>query len=495
MSLAALACTGDPLLDRLLSECSSFRLTQTHCERAVDAVPEVEARNPALVFVSPALGDITPLLQVQGVRICWLAEGPGPEPPAGVEVIRAERLTPQLIDAWVRRPRQPATPAAAETARRTPPLPPPPQEPASNRQPPDRAEPVPAAQGAPPFRPHGPDAAAPPGGRVIRPVPPPAGGRGPVSKPGPVATLQPLQAPAPSAAAVRRPPSAVRPERLAPPTPRPVVRVLRQQVITFWGGKPGGGRSTLAVALADLLVRCGDVRVCTVDLNPYNSSLAPLLRREQEVSSWLQLAEAFAEGQPPPPDALRWIADNWAMVSGPDGRADLVAHLTPEAIAWLVDGLRNHFDCIILDPEARPGPIRDTAARLAHLVLVTVTSDYPDVLDTARTFEAAVEEGWLNRSRCRLILSRWLDSPHLTQAEVAECFGMPVSAVVPLSPEAALHASGQGLPVTRLSEKEAGPLRRAVEDLLAVVAPAVAGVVSAGSRQGPAGSLLGWLNR
>lgn len=512
MSLAALACTGDPLLDQLLAECTSFTLRSLHCERAVDALPEVEARRPALVFVSPALGDVRPLLKIEGVRVCWLAEGAGPEPPEGVEVLRAERLSAQLVDAWVRRPRQGSAgsgiPSPPPLPRRQPgagmPTPPPVRQMRS-----DAGDPAP--QPFPPKQPD-PDTPVPPPARQNVPhagplVPAPArpklpdhGGPAPspVRQKSSGATLPPpawRDSPAP-----RQLPAAQRPpqhsaHRVQPPAPRPVIRVLRQQVVAFWGGKPGGGRSTLAVALADLLARSGELRVCTVDLNPYNSSLAALLGREQEVSSWVQIGEAFSRGHPLPGDGLRWVTPNWALVSGPDGRPDLVTRLSPEAIAWLVDGLRSHFDYIILDPEARPGPVREAAARLAHLVLVTVTCDYPDVLDTARGFEAAVEQGLLDRSRCRLVLNRWLDGPYLAPGEVADCFGMPVSAILPLSPEAVLHAAGQGHPVTRSAAKNAEPLRQAIAQLLGVVAPAVASAGQAEVRAGAGSPWRGWLTR
>jgi len=274
-----------------------------------------------------------------------------------------------------------------------------------------------------------------------------------------------------------------------------VVSVLRQQVVALWGGKPGAGRSTIAVALGDLLSRAGNLQVCTVDLNPYNSSLAPLLGREQEVSSWFHLAEALARGLPLPGDGLRWIRPNWALVSGPDGRPEWLAQMTPEAIAWLVDGLRSQFDYIILDPEARPGPLREAAARLAQLVLVTVTGDYPDVLDTARAYEAGLEQGVLDGSRCRLVLSRWLESPHLSTGEVADCFGLPVSLVLPLNPEVVLHAVGQGLPVTQVAAKGAEPLQQALDKLVGIVAPAVATVAPGGSRPGLGSQLRDWFGR
>jgi len=274
-----------------------------------------------------------------------------------------------------------------------------------------------------------------------------------------------------------------------------VVSVLRQQVITFWGGKPGAGRSTLAIALGDLLARAGELRVCIVDLNPFNSSLAPLLGKEQEVSSWFHLSEALAQGQPFPVDALRWIRPNWALVSGPDGRAEWLSQLTPEAVAWLVQGLRTQFDYIILDPEARPGPVSESAARLAQLVLVTVSPDYPDVLDSARAFEAGLEQGWLDRGRCRLLLSRWLESPHLAMGEVGDCFGLPVSLTVPLAPEAVLHASGQGVPVTQVSVRSAEPLQQPLGQLVGLVASPVAAAAAAAPKGGLSSQWRGWLRR
>lgn len=502
MSPAALACTGDPLLDQLLAECSSFTLVPLHCERAADALPELEARRPALVFVSPALGDVRPLLRVEGVRICWLAEGPGPDPPEGVEALRAERLAPQLIDAWVRRPRD-AAPASGLPS--PPPLPRAQDGPGAPPPAPARDKPQKLVQSAPlPAGQTPPDAGGPAPPAVLQPawkrapgaaVPPPARREPPVPRQGPTTPQAPTAGGVAPAQPVRRLPQPSAPGGVQTPAPRPVIRVVRQQVVALWGGKPGGGRSTLAVALADLLARSGELRVCTVDLNPYNSSLAALMGREQEVSSWVQLGEAFDRGQPLPADGLRWVTSNWALVSGPDGRPDLVSRLSPESVAWLVDGLRSQFDFIILDAEARPGPIREAAARLAHLVLVTVACDYPDVLDTARGFEAAVEQGWLDRSRCRLVLSRWLDNPYLTPGEVADCFGLPVSAILPHSPEAVLHAVGQGHPVTRSQAKDAEPVRQAVAQLLGVVAPAVAAAGSADGRAGAGSPWLGWLSR
>lgn len=451
MAMIALACTGDPLLDLMLAGCSSFALRQTACETVDEALREVAANKPALIFISPALGENRPLLEIPGVRVCLLIEGP-PPPDPGPEVLAAEPITPELIDAWVRRPARPE-PAAATAP------PPAPRAPAAGPiTPPSRTGPIPPP---PPLRPASEAVPAP-----TAPHQPPPG-----------APLRPV---------AQRPPQAPR-SRTEPV--RPALSVLRQQVVSFWGGKPGAGRSTLAVALSDLLSRAGGIRICTVDLNPCNSSLAALVGKEQEIPSWFHLSEALTRGAPFPADALRWVKPNWAILSGPDGRPDWVQNLTGPSIAWLVDGLRTQFDYIVLDPEARPGEVRDTAARLAQTLLVTLAPDYPDVLDTTRAFEAGLEQGLIDRGRCRLVLNRWLETPHLPSTDVADCFGIPVALTVPPAPEAVVGATSQGIPVSQLESQASRAMVQALGGLAGLVAETVVG--AAAERSGLLKGLFG----
>ncbi len=435
MAIMALACTGDPLLDLLLAECCSFSLRQTSCETLAEALQEVEEQKPTLFFISPALCENRPVLNLKGVRVCYLLEGAAPDE-LDADVLAAERITPELVDAWVRCPARPAQ--GSTTSARPQTLPP---SPRSAQIPPP-----------PPLRPTG-EPASPQGA----PLTPPAQPR-----------TQPMPASRPLAARANA--SRSRSEPI-----RPVLSVLRQQVVTFWGGKPGAGRSTLAVALSDLLSRAGGIRVCTVDLNPWNSSLAALVGKEQEVPSWFHLSEALARGGSFPPDSLRWVKPNWAILSGPDGRPDWVQHLTSQAIIWLVDGLRTQFDYIILDPEARPGEVRETAARLAQTLLLTLAPDYPDVLDTTRSFEAGLEQGIIDRGRCRLVLNRWLETPHLPSTDVADCFGIPVSLTIPAAPDLVVGATSQGVPVTQLDSQAGRSLVQALGGLAGLVAEPLIG--------------------
>jgi Mrp family chromosome partitioning ATPase len=426
MAPTALACTGDPLLNRMLAGCRSIELRISHCESVAEALKEARELSPAILFTSPALGDVTPLAGLKGVRLCHLVEQSGQPAPDGIPTLVGEPITPEMVDAWVRRPVDPPAPA----------VPPPPPLPRAGSA---------APQVAPPH-------AAPPHAAPSQIISPQA---------------TPFQAAPHRASSSPR----VAPQRPAPPRPappRPALSVLRQQVIAFWGGKPGAGRSTLAVALADLLSRAGSIRVCAVDLNPFNSSLAALVGKEQEASSWLLLSEALVSGRPFPADSLRWVRKNWAVITGPDGRAEWTGLMTRETVAWIVDSLRAQFDYIILDPEVRPGPIAETAVRLAQTVLLTVSPDYPDVLDTARAFEAALAEGWLDRGRCRLLLNRWVESSHLPAADVSDCFSLPVSLTVPASPETAAHASSRGVPITGLELPAA--LAQAFRPLVGLVA-------------------------
>lgn len=461
MAQFSLACTGDPLLDLMLAGCSSFKLRPVACETVADALREADQHLPSLIFTSLALGDLRPLLRLKQSRICCLVEGGGETPAEFPEVLAADRITPELVDAWVRRPArsEPPRPVA-------PPAPPEPGRPVAATARPEASRPAVAPTRPEPIR-----------------IPPPASLPGSALAPTPAvpapAPVQPAREPA-RPAAPRTPPRAPlagrQQSRPQPEPPRPALSVLRQQVVAFWGGKPGAGRSTLAVALSDLISRAGSIRVCTVDLNPYNSSLAALVGKEQEAPSWFHLSEALARGGPFPVDALRWIKSNWALVTGPQGRPDWVGQLNRESMVWLVEALRSHFDYIILDPEARPGLISETAVRLAQTVLITVSAHYPDVLDTTRAFEAGLEQGLFDRGRCRLILNRWLETPYLPASDVADCFSLPVSLIIPANNEAAVAASSQGVPVTQLDLPSARALAQAISPLVGLVAEPVAAV-------------------
>lgn len=457
MVLNGLVCTGDPLLDLMLDSCSSFASLLSSAETVAEALEEAKVRRPDLLFVSPALGDLCTLRELRGTRICCLVEGIDIPVPTGVDCLIAERMTPQLVDDWVRPPKAPPTAGVAPGVKGGGRVPPPP-----GRVPPP-----------PPL---------PPSGSGLRP---------PAAEALPQATPpSPHAAPVLPTAAQASPPRRLR-EALSE-APRPALKILRQQVITFWGGKPGAGRSTLAVALSDLLSRAGGIRLCTVDLNSFNSSLAALVGKEQDVPSWFHLGDALARGGPFPVESLRWVRPNWAILGGPGGRADWTGLLTRETIGWIVDSLRAQFDFIILDPEVRPGPVSETAVRLAQTVLLTLSPDYPDVLDSTRAFETALEEGWLDRGRCRLILNRWVESPHLPAADVADCFGLPVGLAIPANPEATANASGQGVPVTGLELPAARSLSQALSPLVGLVAEPV--LAAGGDRANPA-PRRGWFSR
>lgn len=401
------------MLDQLLAECRSFTLLPDPAESLEDALWAAASHAPALLFTSSALGDPGRLAtQVRNARICCLAEGESPiRPGAGYELLQADRLAPERIDAWVRATLEGQSPPAPLRSSPGFPLP---QGLIGKKEKP--AEPSPERSFAPP-----------------------------------------LQQP-------------IRQEPLFP-----AVSVLRQQVVTLWGGKPGAGRSTLAVALSHLISQMGSVKVCTVDLNPYNSSLGVLLGKEKEPSSWFHLAEGLRRGSLSLGDALRWVQPNWAALTGPDGNEEWIGMLDESILAAMIDNLRTQFDYIILDPEARPGLISETALRLAQTVLVVVSSDVSDVYDTTRNFQAAVDRGFLNRSRCHLVCSKWTETAHLRAADVAAGMELPIGAAVPMAPQVALEAAGRGIPVTQLETVESRQMQQACASVAGLIASAVAG--------------------
>lgn len=234
--------------------------------------------------------------------------------------------------------------------------------------------------------------------------------------------------------------------------------MLRQRVVAFWGGKPGTGRSTLLVAVSDLIGRMAGVRVCSVDLNPFNSSLAALVRKEAEPNSWWRLGEALLEGGLTPQavrESLITVRPGWSLLSGPSGSEQWCALLTARVVADLISLLRADFDYILLDLPACRGPVVDAAFAHAQQILLTVSAFFPDVVDTARQFQQLVADGLASRERCSLVLAPWIDSPELPAADVGACMGLAVAATVPLAPGPAMAAARTGRPITQLGMAEA----------------------------------------
>jgi len=248
--------------------------------------------------------------------------------------------------------------------------------------------------------------------------------------------------------------------------------VLLQRVVAFWGGKPGTGRSTLLVAVSDLISRMPGVRVCSVDLNPQNSSLAPLLQKESEPNSWWRLGEALLEANLTPQavrESLITIRPGWSLLSGPAGSDQWCALLTGRVVADLVALLRAEFDYILLDLPAGRGPVADAGFAHAQQVILTVSAFFPDVVDTARQFQQLLADGIASRDRCSLVLCPWIESADLPSADVGACLGLPVSATVPLVPALAMAAARTGRPITQWGSAEARSYTQAAAAIAALI--------------------------
>lgn len=272
------------------------------------------------------------------------------------------------------------------------------------------------------------------------------------------------------------PESAGPPQSKRSPVPAPP-QILRQKIVAFWGGKAGGGRSTLVTAAADVISQIPGVRVCTVDLNPYGSSLAALLQKESEPNSWASIGPAVMYGaltSQAVREGIVPVSPQWGMVTSPAGSEQWCGMLTDPVIAHLLDILRADYDYILLDLPAGRTPSGDAGLAAAQQVLLVVSAFFPDVVDTTRIFEQALSDGIVARERCQLVLSPWADSAELPAGDVSRCLGLPVSAKVPLCPIGALTAARKGSPVTRLGGTDAKPLADAAQAVARLIADATA---------------------
>lgn len=221
----------------------------------------------------------------------------------------------------------------------------------------------------------------------------------------------------------------------------------RAQVAAIASGKGGVGKSTLAVGLGtaaalsgkQVLVMEFDAGLRGIDimmgLTGIVYDLGDLLEGRCNISSAImespEIPGLFAIAAP----------------------ASLTGHMELEDIRLLVDGLRPHFDLILLDMPAGLGLSVRASCVAADLVLVVATPDPVCIRDGGKLVQSFVEAGFENH---RLVINRVSKNLMRRQIvrdldEVIDGVGSQLIGVVPEDHETQL-ASASGRPVDAKSE-------------------------------------------
>ncbi|MDA8210358.1 MAG: AAA family ATPase [Clostridia bacterium] len=259
------------------------------------------------------------------------------------------------------------------------------------------------------------------------------------------------------------------PERFAPPA----IRVIKQQVVAFWSGKPGVGKTFLAVNTALALARAG-VKVALVDGDILNLSVGVFLNL-QDVRKTLE--RALKVNDP------RDIADlllyhpqfpNLAVLTGSDlCRPEGYCTVDKEAVARLIQYLKGEFDVVILDTTTDVQSVTTyVALQQANRVLLVTNQDYAQVFATKRQL-ALLKRLRQPLDKFQLVLNSELKGCKITTAMLEDILGLKVVQVLPHLPKQVLDSIFDSRPVVLQKGQEILGLREGLESLAQEIIPVI----------------------
>jgi len=204
-----------------------------------------------------------------------------------------------------------------------------------------------------------------------------------------------------------------------------------------------GGATTLAANLAYLAGRAGFNRVLLADVDTLTGTLAFALKLKSPYS----FVDALAHADQLDADLWRGLVSHYRgldVLLAPDN--PLGCEPVTTAAAQLVSYARRAYDLVVLDTGgafAAPGL---DLARLSDEVLLVITSELGAVYAAKRTLGYLAANG-VQRSKIKLVASRWRRDIGFERDEIESALGMEVFHVLPSDPQAVEDALLEGRPV------------------------------------------------
>lgn len=270
-----------------------------------------------------------------------------------------------------------------------------------------------------------------------------------------------------SLAQLRQQVHAIPPERFATQP----IKVIKQQVVAFWSGKPGVGKTFLAVNTALALAR-GGVKVALVDGDILNLSVGVFLNL-QDVRKTLERALKVNHSG----DIGEFLLyhpqyPNLAVITGSDlCRPEGYCNVNKEAVVQLIEYLKGEFDVVILDTSTDVQTVTTyVALQQANRVLLVTNQDYAQVFATKRQL-ALLKRLRQPLDKFQLVLNGELKGCKITTAMLEDIFGLKVVQVLPHLPKPVVDSIFESRPIVLQKGQEVSELREGLESLAQQIFP------------------------
>ncbi len=266
-------------------------------------------------------------------------------------------------------------------------------------------------------------------------------------------------------AAPRRP-AGEQPVLGAVPAAAPAPAPPSSRVVVVTGGKGAPGRTTVAIALAEVL-GAGGARVILLDADLRGGNVAPYL--DLDPRRGLLVAAGGVDPRPERVADELQAGPRCAVLGGLE-RAELAARLPAGFLGAALDQLRRRADWVIVDAGGPPPP---AVLGAATDVVVVTGADLISIWN-GRVAVPALRAG-APAARFHLVVNRREGREHYTAAEIGEVLALPVLGGVREDRRAARRAIDARRPLSAVGGGASRDLRAIAAALVAAPVSAAAG--------------------
>ncbi|HEX3031401.1 MAG TPA: AAA family ATPase [Bacillota bacterium] len=249
------------------------------------------------------------------------------------------------------------------------------------------------------------------------------------------------------------------------------IKVLKQQIVTFWSAKPGTGKTFLAINTAVSLASRG-ARVVIVDGDLVNLSVGVTLNLMDEKRTLERALKC---------DHINEIEDcllyhpkfrTLAVLSGSElCRPENYCSVTRENVEKLLEHLRLRFDVIIFDTASDLQTVTTfVALQQATRVILVANQDYAQVFATKRVF-SLLNRLNISRGNNFIVLNGEVEPCRLSKNMIEDMLGIKVNLVIPSMPGPVLDSIIDSNPLILHNGSETLLIRKQLQSLADEIFP------------------------
>ncbi|HTZ41543.1 MAG TPA: AAA family ATPase [Syntrophales bacterium] len=239
------------------------------------------------------------------------------------------------------------------------------------------------------------------------------------------------------------------------------------QIIDLLGVKGGVGTTTIAVNLADSLVRLeGKLSVAIIDMNRLFGEI-PLFLSLEHVFNWVDVSKNITRLDATYLTGILYQHRSGLRVLPSPDRVDDSYTVTPQVIESLLRLMRQMFDYVIIDSGQAVDDISKMILRSADKVLLVSGLSLPCLINVKKLLKIFRDLGYPPEPWVEVVFNRFDRKSIISLREAEQSTGKKPFWVVPNDFNATMNAINQGKPLSMV--EPGAEVTQAIEDMAAAL--------------------------